>query len=512
MKAIIIGSGLSGLTAALTLAKAGWQVEIFEQADEPGGVTRGCGEQGFRWDYGQLNIEAVGEKEPVGEILKMLGVLPNIQTVLDNREYIFPDFSIPIPENYQGFKWRIDLLKQQFPEDAYGLDKYWKDFVRFTRLMTLARRMEKAVGYKRFAARAAFYLFLLPLLPKKDWSAEKLVAHYFKSEKLRCVFISILADFFTPPSQFMGLGVFALNTETFFEKRMPSHLTKNAEMLHLYTVRGGMPALVKAFTHELLSLGVTIHTGRAVTKITVEDGKAAGIIDKNGTGHPSDVVVASGGANELFCKLIGSGHLEPDFMEKVANIPLMDSVFMVHLGLDMDPSPYLHATSTYFYGTYDIEGEIERARQGIYHEGASGFVVHFPSLVSPECAPTGKHALTIYTICPDRLVSGSWEERKERYTKQLLGYAEKYIPELRDHIVVRQIVTPDDLRRITHLDHHAFGGLAPVMGAWRPPNQTPISGLWFIGAQSESGGGMNNVILNSYQVARRITNKEYQDH
>jgi phytoene dehydrogenase-like protein len=75
-----------------------------------------------------------------------------------------------------------------------------------------------------------------------------------------------------------------------------------------------------------------------------------------------------------------------------------------------------------------------------------------------------------------------------------------------------QVVTPDDLRKITHLNHHAFGGLAPVMGAWRPPHQTPIPGLWFIGAQSESGGGMNNVILSSYQVARRITGNENVDH
>ncbi|RPI79024.1 MAG: NAD(P)/FAD-dependent oxidoreductase [Chloroflexi bacterium] len=384
--------------------------------------------------------------------------------------------------------------------------------MRFTRLLTLARRMEKGVGLQRLTAQAAFYLALLPLLPKKDWSAEKLVAYYFKSEKLRCVFISILADFFTPPSQFMGLGVFALNTETFFEKRMPSSLTKDAKMLHLYTVRGGMRALVKAFTDEFQSLGGVLHTSCVVTKVLIKDGKTTGIVDQDGNVHLSDVVAASGGANELFCSLIDPEYLDPSFLEKVHKVPLMDSVFMVHLGLDMDPSPYLHATSTYFYGSYDIEGEIERARQGIYHEGASGFVVHFPSLLSPECAPTGKHAITVYTICPDRLATGTWEEGKERYTEKLLEYAEKYIPGLRDHIVVLQVVTPDDLRRITHLNHHAFGGLAPVMGAWRPPHQTPLPGLWFIGAQSESGGGMNNVILSSYQVARRITGNENVDH
>jgi len=39
------------------------------------------------------------------------------------------------------------------------------------------------------------------------------------------------------------------------------------------------------------------------------------------------------------------------------------------------------------------------------------------------------------------------------------------------------------------------------MNAWRVPHKTPIDGLWFVGAQSESGGGVNNVISSSYKVA-----------
>lgn len=34
----------------------------------------------------------------------------------------------------------------------------------------------------------------------------------------------------------------------------------------------------------------------------------------------------------------------------------------------------------------------------------------------------------------------------------------------------------------------------PVMGKKGLPHKTPFRGLWFIGAQSESGAGMKNVI------------------
>jgi phytoene dehydrogenase-like protein len=85
-----------------------------------------------------------------------------------------------------------------------------------------------------------------------------------------------------------------------------------------------------------------------------------------------------------------------------------------------------------------------------------------------------------------------------------VNYGEQHIPGLREHTLLRKIVTPEDFRKMTHLEHHAFGGLAPVMGAWRAAHQTPVAGLWFVGAQSESGGGMNNVIPGTYKVARKI--------
>jgi phytoene dehydrogenase-like protein len=131
-------------------------------------------------------------------------------------------------------------------------------------------------------------------------------------------------------------------------------------------------------------------------------------------------------------------------------------------------------------------------------------VVHIPSLHSPEMAPPGHHAVTIYTICPDTLKDGDWQTRKEEEADRLIGYAERHIPGLRQHIQVREILTPEDFRVRTHLDHHAFGGIAPVMGSWRVPHRTPVQGLWFVGAQSESGGGVNNVVPAAFKTARQI--------
>jgi phytoene desaturase len=503
MKAIIIGSGISGLTAALTLARKGFEVSIFEQFSQVGGVTAPFEQDGYRWDLGQLLVEGFGADEPAGAVLAELGVLDLIKARKDDRGYVFPDFEIRKPAEFGGIRWRIEQLKHLFPEDARGLERYWQDYLRFTKVMTFARRLEKASGLPRLALNARLYLTLLPLLPKKDWSARRLMDDYFHSEKLKSVFVSILADFFTPPSQFIGLGVFALNGEPSFDRRMPKKLDEATEQVFHYSILGGIGTLVAGLVRQVEAYGGKVFTSRPVTKIVLQNNHVTGVIDQSGEFNPADLVIASGGAKETFLKLIGKENLPVEFAAKVSSIPLMDSIFMLHLGLDYDPSPYLHGVCTYFYGTYDIEGGISESKAGIYHEGKAGFVVHLPSLHTPSMAPAGCQAMTIYTICPDRLNAGAWGALKEEYTDRLIGYAEQRIPGLRQHIRSIAILTPDDFRKRTHLDHHAFGGIAPLLGAWKVPHQTPVGGLWFVGAQSESGGGVSAVLTTAYKTAMK---------
>jgi phytoene dehydrogenase-like protein len=506
MNVAVIGSGLAGLTAAAYLAHTGQQVSVFEQFHRPGGVTAPLERGGFKWDLGQLLIEGLGPDEPLGEILAELGLVDKVKVQVEDRGYVFPDFALSKPEAYAGAKWRIERLKEIFPDEVQGLDRYWADYLHFTGLMTLARRMERANGPGALYWRTRLMLKMAPLLPKKDWNAQQLMDDYFHSEKLKMVFTSILADFFTAPREFVGLGVFALNPEVSFDKRIPRKLARETEQLYYYNVLGGISTWVDALVDEIKAHGGTIYLHRPVTQIVVEGGRVKGLVAGSGVEVPFDAAIASGGAKETFFKLIGEEHLPAEFAASVRDIPLMDSVFMVHLGLDMDPSPYVHGVCTYYYGTYDIDRAIAEGRNGIYHEGRDGFVVHVPSLHSPEMAPPGHHAMTIYTICPDTLAEGDWEERKDEYADKLIACAEAHIPGLHQRIQVREIMTPADFRARTYLDHHAFGGIAPLLGSWRVPHQTPVEGLWFVGAQSESGGGVNNVVPGALKTAKKIAN------
>ena len=64
IRAIIIGSGLAGLTSAALLAKEDFEVKLFEQHETIGGVTATLEKDGYRWDWGQLIVPDLGEGEP----------------------------------------------------------------------------------------------------------------------------------------------------------------------------------------------------------------------------------------------------------------------------------------------------------------------------------------------------------------------------------------------------------------------------------------------------------------
>ncbi|MHA1518601.1 MAG: phytoene desaturase family protein [Promethearchaeota archaeon] len=507
MKIAIVGSGIGGLIAAAYLSTSGdhHEVHVFEQYHRLGGVLAPYESEGFKWDLGQLLIEGMGQGEPTGNVLKELGVFGKGLSVLkDDRRYVFPDFNTDKPEEYGGPKWRIEKLKELFPEDAKGLDKYYKYYTRLIELLNIGYQMSQTTGIKKILWKLLLYAKLLPLASKSKWSAEKMMDYFFTSKKLKCVFISILADFFTQPSNFLGLGVFALNPEPSFDKRMPAHINSLAKQLYHYSIRGGISTMVDALEKVITDAGGNVHLNSLVTKINVEKNKVTGIMVNETDNRDFDLVVANGGAREIFYDAIGREYLTPEFIEHLDSLPLMDGVFMVHLGLDYDPSPITGDVCTYYYNTYDFEDGISLAKSGIYHGGKEGFVIHIPTVHTTSMAPANHSAMTVYTICPDILQEGSWDSVKEKYADELIAYLEEKVPGLSEHIVKRAVMTPDDFKKRINVKHFAFGGLAPEIGKIGIPFKTCIKNLYYVGAQSQTGGGVNRIITETADLTKKL--------
>ena len=503
-KAVVIGSGMSGLTAAAYLGRDGCEVDVYEQAANIGGVTTTLRKDGFGWDLGPLMIEGFDRGEPAGNILAELGCAERVGLVRADRGIVFPDYRVVRPAEYLGPYWRREKLKEIFPKEADGLDRYYRFYDTMLDLMTLARRSEEAGVLRALPLKLRMALMFRGVKRFEDWSAEQVMDHFFEDPRLKALFHGILADMVVCPSEFMGLGVPAVNQETAFDNRLPATVSAAGARTTFQFVSGGCGNLVDAVASVIRENGGRLHTSSPVRRILIEGGRSRGVELDGGERVNADLVVVSGGARECFFKLVGREALPEDFAAKVDDVPLMESVFMVHLGVDMDLTPYQDVALNYYYGTYDIDNGVARTRNADYHEGKDGFLIYIPSLHSPEMAPAGQHAVTVYTIAPNRL-EGGWESRRQEMTDKLLHEAEQVIPGLREHSRVIVSMTPRDFSERTHLlDHHSFGGVCPIMGKSGAPHKTPFEGLWFIGSQSETAGGVPNVMLGARKAYRQM--------
>ncbi len=485
MKIAIIGAGLGGLTFGALATKDGHSVEIYDKNNAPGGVVALLEHEGYRFEQGPLLIGDLLPGEPLYELLQTLGI--TLDTQRADRDIIMPDYDMIKPEAYQGPYWRRERLKELFPEDAEGIDAYYRLYDDVMHLRWLSTQPQTLSNKLRLA------LAYLKIKKFSKMNADELTRYFFKSEKICTLFTGIFADFCADPSEVQGLGVIFMNFETAFEKRIP--LEKNGVVYYpgYCYINGGCQKLPEALADYITSHGGTIHYGTVVEKVLIEDGSAKGIRLADGREIGADMVVGCGAAKDFFERAVGLEHLDDAYRRVLREFKPMEAVFMLHLGVDFDPMQYMRSALCYCYGMYDLHGATQKLRTGVYHGGDDGYLLYVPSYHAPEFAPEGKHCLTIYTVAPDTLTEGSWEEKKEAYAQQLIALAERQLPGLSRHIVTMKIMTAEDYRRYTHMEKSSFGGVVPIWGQRNPPHRTNIRGLYFVGQQSENGGGVNAV-------------------
>jgi phytoene dehydrogenase-like protein len=502
-RAAIIGSGMAGLCAAAFLAKEGCSVEVFEQADHVGGVTATVKREGFSWDLGPMALEGFGPGEPADRVLSELGCNHDYQLIRGDRGLYFPDFSLSRPREYQGKHWRKEALKKRFPQEAEAIERFFTFLDNSIDLITLERQLQVSGVFRKIPLGIGMALLWRRIKEYAPFNARKLIDMYFNDPRLKFVFLAILADMVILPEEYPALGIPFSNQENAYDKRIPQKraLGIGPKNITYQFIRGGCGNLISALLRTIERNKGKVYTNRTVARILVEKDRVVGVDLADGTKREAEIVMASGGARECFFTMIGREKLPPEFAAKIDDIPLMESIFMVQIGTAVDPTPYQDVPLNYYYGTYDIQQEVTRTRAGIYHEGRAGFLIYIPSLHSPEMAPPGKQAVTIYTIAPNK-IGGGWPRRKEEMTKKLIRYAEEIIPDLgKDPEVVLTLAPPDFGMLVHQVDHHSFGGYCPMQNRSGAPHRAPFRGLWFIGSQSEGAPGVWTQAITSRKVA-----------
>jgi phytoene dehydrogenase-like protein len=133
-----------------------------------------------------------------------------------------------------------------------------------------------------------------------------------------------------------------------------------------------------------------------------------------------------------------------------------------------------------------------------------------PTALDPSQAPDGQDTLYLYAAVVPYRVSGGWEAAKDEFARGVLAQAADYYDGLEQLELGRQVLTNEDIGRLTH----ATGGNVTHVdmtlargGPLRPARgfagyRTPVKGLFLTGAGTHPGGGITGAP--GYVAAREL--------
>src|SRR5262250_378946 len=270
--------------------------------------------------------------------------------------------------------------------------------------------------------------------------------------------------------------------------------------------RGGTGAISNAIASAAREAGVEIRTKAGVAKILVKNGRATGVALTSGEEITANVVSSSVDPHLTFERFLEPKELPGDFLTEVKRYKFRGSSGKVNLALDGLPElkcmpgdgPHLRGAISISPGVEYMERGYDDAKYGHYSRRPYVDMV-IPSLTDPSVAPPGKHVLSCFVqYAPYKLAEGNWDEQREAFGDNVIDTLSEYMPNIKEIIVGRQVLTPLDLEREFGLTQgNIFQGelsleqlfcLRPVPG-WAY-YKTPVHNLYMCGSATHPGGGI----------------------
>jgi phytoene desaturase len=486
-RAIIVGAGVGGLTAAMKLAHQGWQVDLYEKQAVPGGRCGRIEAQGFRWDLGptimlmpfifEQAFASVGRR--LSDFLTLVRCDPNYRVTFRD------DSSITLTSELTKMRDELERLEPGSFENylrflAKGRDRH-------------DTSMERFVG-KHFDSLAQF------LTPSNVPHALRIGAHQklftevsksFRDERLRQ----------TMSFQTMYLGVSPYEAPAVF-----SLLPYTELAVGIWYPLGGMGAIPRALERVCVELGVSLHYSAPVTRIVLENGVAKGIELADGSVERADVVVCNADYPWAQKHLIDpkvSSHPELEHKRYTS------SGYMLYLGLKRRYDELLH--HNVFFGR-DFEGSFKDIFETLRVPEDPSFYVNAPAHLDPSMAPDEKDALYVLVPVPHRAPHLDWKvEGPKVRAKVFARLKELGLGALEQDIEVERVVTPDDWERELNLERGSNFGLAQNMfqiGPFRPKVwDDRIQNLFYCGASVQPGTGVPTVMISADLCVKAIAQR-----
>ena len=485
----VIGAGLGGISAAISLKAAGYDVEVFEKNSQIGGKLNVMEKDGFTFDLGPSIFtlpqffkdlfERAGKK--MEDYVQLDAVTPHWRNLFENK---------PTIDLYQ----EEDLMRRELDKLPGDPEAHWREFKAF---LTYGREQYDIVndgyfdkGLDNLWEFISYYKLKL-LGGKIDYknSMSESIHQRLSDPQLRMIFEYFIK--YVGSSAMDSPGYMNLMPMIQFD-------------YGLWYVRGGMYNLAKGLGRLMEEMGIPIHLNADVEAIEKAGKRVTGIRMTDGTVHSSDIIVSNMEVIPAYKKLLN----EPaSFTRKLEKFAPACSGIVLHIGTDK-PFPQL-AHHNFFYSE-----DQHKHFDTVFHkkqlpQDPTLYVVA-PTRTDPSKAPEGCDNIKILPHIPP-LEDGS-DITHEDYVALKDRCIDKMercgLTGLRESIVVEDLLTPVDIERMYRSNR---GSIYGVVTDWKlnygfkaPKTSSRYKNLYFTGGSTNPGGGMPMVILSGQQCADRI--------
>ena len=476
--ALVIGSGLGGLAAAVRMCAKGWRVQVLEKLNEPGGRARVHHVDGYTFDAGPTIVTVPFLLE---ELWNLAG-----RKLADDVELrlLDPFYRIRFADgdhfDYSGDPKRMrDEVLRIDPTAGPG-------YAAFMAEADLCYELGfEALGAKSFDSMDGLFKAVPYMVRMKGWrSLHAMVAKHLKHPKLR---------------QAMSLQSLLIGGNPFSVTCVFSLINSLERRFGVHWAMGGTSALVNGLVDLIEDMGGSLRMGAEVRRIEVNDGRTSGVTLSTGEKISADIVVCNADTAWTYKNLIDPQHRKVWTNAKVEKGKYSMSLFVWYFGTNKRFDDVPHHMML-------LGPRYEALLKDIFknHHLADDFslYLHRPTATDSSMAPDGCD--TFYVLAPvPNLQSGTdWATHAEPYRAAIAkALEETVLPNLREHLTVSFMTTPQDFQDNLLSYKGAAFGLEPLLlqSAWfRPHNLSEdVKNLFMVGASTHPGAGIPGVLMSA---------------
>ena len=525
-RTVIVGAGISGLTAAAYLSREGYNVLLIEKSDKCGGLLNSFRRKGFVFDVGARSIENSGVIRPM---LKDLGI--ELELLESPVSIGIEDKVIDFVSKEQLYDYK-ELLEHLYPDSKKDIEKIMGLIKKIYKDMEVLYGIDNPFFLDLKSNRMFLMKELLPWFLKFSLVVMRInrmrepVESFLKKRLSNQSLVDIISQhFFKNTPVFFALGYFYVYSDYLYPK-------------------GGTGELSRAIEQKIVDWGGKIMTETEIAKVIPSEKK---VYDAKGNSYSYDNLIWSADLKTLYNILETEGlnsKIISEILKQKEEFLLKrggDSVYSMMIGVDESPRKFKSISNGHFFYTPSKKGlgEIHRSRLKSLIEDfektpkekvlewvddycqLTTYEISIPALRDPSLAPKGKTGIIVSFLFEYDLIkkveeAGWYEEFKKEVENRILKTLSNSIyPKIEKKILFRFSSTPLTISRRAGTSEGGIVGWSyekpvPVVSNLRkmPDSvKTPIPNVLQTGQWVYSPAGIPTAILTGWLAAQSIIKK-----